>query len=228
MKELDRPKLQELPPDTGPFAVLQGPEMPTQGNFTHGFPEGLIVHFTAGRYLQGVQNAIDTAKYGAKHGLAYWVLARDGTTLKTHPVTRWGYHAGVSSHPLLGSSVSSRTIGVELCNGGKLLKKNGEFKTWYGSTVDAKYVRQIKKPRYQGEEPGYYHMASPAQESALLELILGLKKLRPDIFQLEKVLGHDEVAGGRKNDPGGALSIGMEDFRKILKAQALKRGIPNA
>jgi lysozyme family protein len=49
-----------------------------------------------------------------------------------------------------------------------------------------------------------------------VKLLLWLKGNQPDVFQFEFVLGHDEVSPGRKNDPGGALSVTLPQFRERL------------
>ena len=51
-----------------------------------------------------------------------------------------------------------------------------------------------------------------------------LKKNNPEIFNLEYVLGHSEISAGRKQDPGGALSMSMVEFReKLIENYTLDR-----
>lgn len=70
---------------------------------------------------------------------------------------------------------------------------------------------------------GTYEKYTEKQEQALIELVLWLKKNNPSVFNLDYVLGHDEVAGPsgigrwRKTDPGGSLSMTMDKFRTLLK-----------
>jgi len=51
----------------------------------------------------------------------------------------------------------------------------------------------------------------------LFKLLRWLEYNGNGIFKLDFVLGHDEVAPSRKNDPGGSLSMTMPEFRKKLK-----------
>ena len=53
------------------------------------------------------------------------------------------------------------------------------------------------------------------------------KKNNPNIFNVDYILGHDEVAGprgigkSRKQDPGGALSMTMTELRELVKKKTL-------
>jgi N-acetyl-anhydromuramyl-L-alanine amidase AmpD len=220
VQEPERPDPETVPGDVQittldkPLLSFPSLQMKTQGTFANGFPKGLVVHFTAGRDEKGLQSAKDTVAWGIQMGYAFWCMGTDGQIIRTHDVSRWGYHCGSSSWPTLGSSLSNQLLGLEICNPG-LLKKSGEkYLTWFGAEVPAHMVVEIKDRRYPQETPGFYAKYTPEQESALVDLILYLKASRPDVFQIAYVLGHDEVSPGRKNDPGGALSMGMPELRK--------------
>lgn len=219
--EPDRPAQTSLPPPPHPFEprIVSKLVMKTQGEYSKGYPEGLVLHFTAGRYEKGVDSALSTVENGAKNGFAFWAMGTDGTIVKGHDIKKWGYHAGVSERAPLGSSVSKKLLGLEVCNAGKLTKDaKGNFTTWFGTTVPLDQVRYIPKARYPEEETGYYHAYTSEQETAIVNLILWLEKHGKGVFKLENVFGHDEVCmpRGRKNDPGGALALGMPEFRKAL------------
>jgi hypothetical protein len=206
--------------------------MKTQGTYPSGYPQGAIVHFTAGG-----PDGLNTVKGGIRNGFCFFVIAPDGNVLQNFELNRWGYHAGKSSHQKLGNSVSRFLVGIEVCNAGKLRQVDaGTFRPWFN---DPDHYRRNNEPippgvpnpardfradavrfveRRHNREAGWYHKYTPEQEQALTTLILWLKQNAPGIFQLEFVLGHDEVSPGRKNDPGGALSMTMPEYRAHLAA----------
>ena len=90
---------------------------------------------------------------------------------------------------------------------------NGE---WYR----AGEVRRV--PAEGNIKAGIYLPYSFEQFEALTNLCLYLDRTFPS-FSLDRVFGHDEVAPGRKNDPGGALAnpaqlMTMAEFRGYLKS----------
>ncbi|HEY5895502.1 MAG TPA: N-acetylmuramoyl-L-alanine amidase [Chthoniobacterales bacterium] len=206
--------------------------MKTRGRYAGGFPRGAIVHFTAGG-----PNAVNTVEGGIGNGYCFFVIAPNGDVFQNFDLDEWGYHAGKSAYPRLGSGVSQFLVGVEVCNAGKLRQLDeNTFRPWFN---DPEYYRKNREavPRgvpnpardYQRDlvrfverkdncEAGWYLRYSTEQEKSLEELLLWLKREEPDIFQFDFVLGHDEVSPGRKNDPGGALSRTMPEFRARLKA----------
>ena len=209
-----------------PKAITQL-SMPTKGEFEKGYPKGVVVHFTAGHF-GSVQAALNTVSNGKKNGYAFWCIASDGTVLQTHPVSRWGYHAGesawknVSVGKLVGR-VSDDLLGIEITCGGLLTKKGNKFFTWFNKEVPPEEVRYVTEAEY-GCPTGYYHKFTEAQEKSLIDIILWLKRMdTKNVFTFDNVLGHHEVSGKRgigywrKNDPGGSLSLNMDQFRNLLK-----------
>ncbi len=194
-----------------PFATKVTPEMKARGSYRKGYPEGAVVHFTAGRRKDG-KSAIS---YGREQGHAYFIIDAAGEIFQAIPLNRWGYHAGTSSWPKLGSGVSQYLVGIEIMAAGRLEKqKDGSFKTWFGVTVPKAEVRTVKAK--ENVKAGNYQAYTAAQEESLTGLLLWLKRNHPSVFNLDLVLGHDEVAPSRKDDPGGALSCTMPEFRKRL------------
>jgi len=191
-----------------PFAKRTAKEMPTQGEYRKGHPEGAVVHYTAGRHnLTAIDSAI-------ANGLSYFLITHDGTVYQGAPLNRWGVHAGKSAYPGLGKGVSQYLVGIELTNAGLLSEKG---LAWFGQPVSDS--RRIKEPRYQGEAPGLYEAYTTSQEKSLFALLQWLKSNAPDVFSYDFVVGHNEVCvpAGRKQDPGGALSMSMPALREALK-----------
>lgn len=193
-----------------PFALKRKEKMVTRGKYRKSYPEGAVIHFTAGR------SAESSFQHGLKSGYCFFVIAEDGAIHQAFPLDCWGYHAGESFHKKLGNGVSKYLVGIELSNPGKLIKKrDGSYETWYGEKVDSKNVKHYPK-QTKNIEAGYYLSFTEQQETSLKNLLSWLKNNNPSVFHYELVLGHDEVSPGRKSDPGGALSKTMEDFRSSL------------
>ena len=215
-----------------PKAIKTEGKQRTRGYYKHGYPQGAVVHFTAGRsrnkeeggkrqadthYEQGLRSVKHSVDKGA---YTYFLISRDGTVFQNFPLNRWGYHAGKSYLPGLSGSVSDKLVGIEVMNAGKLEKKGDVYHAWFTTTSKGDKPFYKHEVRYfsgsKNQAKGYYHKYSPEQEKALKELLLWLKHNNPEVFSLEKVVGHDEVSPGRKSDPGGSLSVAMKDYRRIL------------
>lgn len=203
-----------------PEAEIVRPFMTTRGKYQKGYPRGAIVHFTAGRYGTGALS------YGKEMGYCYFLIDFDGKVYQSFPLNEWGYHAGKSQYPGLGSGVSDDLVGIEVCCAGKvekvLIENDTRFKAWFHK--NPKEYFQEHEVRYcsakDNIEVGWYHKYTEAQEESLQHLILWLHSNNPEVFSMDFVLGHDEVSPKRKNDPGGSLSWTMPAFRSKLKYMA--------
>ena len=209
--------------------------MKAVGTFKYNYPVMILVHFTAGRFENGAANAYSTIDGGIKNSYNYMCIANEGTVVQASPLNKWGYHAGESSWSKylpkwISGSVSDESVGIEMNNAGKLEKtSDGGFKTWYGDYIPKENVRYVTEEEW-GCPTGYYHKYTDAQEKALIDLCVWLIKNDPNgIMTADHIVGHHEVVGKlgigrwRKNDPGGALSMPMPKFRKLI-AEKLRGG----
>jgi N-acetyl-anhydromuramyl-L-alanine amidase AmpD len=156
----------------------------------------IIYHYTAG----GSQS--DTVKYfqdPASKVSAHYVLGRDGKVVQMVPLNRAAWHAGESK--LAGAAgVNSFSIGIEICNWGKLTKKDDKFYVWSGAP-------------YRGPAPvraagAYWEPYTDEQYKSLARLTNALLAK----YSIKHITGHSDIAlpKGRKTDPGAAF-----DYQRI-------------
>jgi len=190
----------------------------TQGKYrtSGGRARGCVVHYTAGRSLEGAKNAISTLTYLASRGLGCLVMDSNGIIYraKNHDLHKVGFHAGKSSW-LDQTSISYHCIGMELCCAGKL-DQSGT--SWFNESYNKSLINEIKVPKDNQKVGKYHKYTTTAQEFALTNFLLWQLDVNPD-FQIQWIVGHDEISPDRKSDPGGSLSITMPELREYLKAQ---------
>ncbi len=197
--------------------------MPTQGYYVRGWPQGAVVHFTAGRSLRGDADAEATIKFGSAKSHCYFCISTTGKVYQTAPLNRWGSHAGDSQYPGLGKWVSSKLVGIEVCNAGRVKRTDRGYEpSWNtpGAASNTYFQEPDVRTVTAGDNilvAGSFHKYTPEQEASLFDLLLWLHRSNPAVFNLDFVLGHDEVSPHRKADPGGALSMTMPLLRRALK-----------
>ena len=135
----------------------------------------------------------------------------------TKLLRNWGYHAGRSTWIDYENvkTLNDKFIGIEVVSAGKVEAVDSEanpplyYKTWFGKTLNKEEVREIN-----GE---YFHKFTKEQEKSLIDLLVWLYKQNPEVFKIENIVGHCEVSPGRKVDPGGSLSLSMNELRKVVE-----------
>lgn len=188
--------------------------------------KGLVVHYTAGHNTHGKSDAVNTMKSLSKRGLGCLTMDYDGNIYKASN-QGWSdvaYHAGSSSWKGK-SGVSRYCMGMEICCPGKLIESFGEYYPWYAFKDDGSIRRNAKHidqervnltARDRNIKGGVYEMFSEAQEQSLINFISWQLEVNTE-FQIDWVVGHDEISPRRKSDPGGSLSLNMNVFREKLK-----------
>lgn len=194
--------------------------------------------------------SLDMMRSGQANGFHYGEISRTGTIFlaENFEWSEWGSHAGASRCPVTQrAGVSRYYVGFEMNNPGRLYEaqEDGVFCPWFNTIRDADgdvildargrcHRKSVHDEWYAAPEvrtvatdgnikAGTYLPYSFDQFEALTNLCLYLAKTFPTTFSLDRVLGHDEVAPARKNDPGGALAdparlMTMAAFRAYLKS----------
>jgi N-acetylmuramoyl-L-alanine amidase len=169
-------------------------------------PEAIIVHYSVTANLQGTVQALKARDYVSCH------LAIDGyregersvlQCAQMVPFNRRAYHAGESSwngRPAL----NGWAIGIEVSNPGPLLLRNGQLFTtwgsrWVGDSVAATHA--------SGLAPHEWNHWAPFTDEEIELLIQLCATLRAAYPTIREVLGHDQVAPGRKFDPGPCVNL---------------------
>lgn len=169
----------------------------------------LVIHFTAGA---SAQSSIDYWKNLANGVCAHIVIDRDGTIYQCRPFNRTAGHAGPSkwrdpkTGTLYSGSLNKCSIGIELANG--------------GDTFPTKF--SALKPTWARHKNGGRECNWETYPEAQIAALLDLSKLLVDTYHLDDILGHDDCAPDRKNDPGPAFPM------LRLRAHCGFSGLPHA
>jgi N-acetylmuramoyl-L-alanine amidase len=93
------------------------------------------------------------------------------------------------------------SIGIELDNAGKMTKSGQAFVSWFGRKYDADQV--IEAVHRNESSPSYWHTYSEEQLTSCFDLCRCLTRTYP----IKTIVGHEEIAPGRKIDPGPAFPL---------------------
>jgi N-acetylmuramoyl-L-alanine amidase len=190
-----------------PQATLHGDLIETGvGEFEGGKPKGITVHYTAGG------TATSTIDYLRKTALRYHLLIdRRGLVYQLVYLDRKVNHAGPADW--LGLSPNRNHISVSLANWGTLEKVDDRYLTWARKSLPSSQVAY--RPFTRGDKKGYWEACTPEAEESLYRVLHWLCVncgIEP-----KHICGHDE-ATSRKVDPGGILSVSMDELRHSVCA----------
>lgn len=167
-------------------------------------PKYLVVHYTAG---PNAKRAIETLLSPARKASAHLVIGRDGEVTQLVEFNKRAWHAGLSSWKGL-KGLNAHSIGIELSNPGKLKKTSTGWKTWFDAKVDPEHV--LEAVHRNGGGLSGWHTYTAEQLDALTQVA----EVLFSTYGLEDVLGHEDIAPGRKTDPGPAFP--MAQFKAAL------------
>ncbi len=190
-------------PDGSPLRFVTTPNM---GGIMR--PEYMVMHYTAGGSAEG---AIAWLRDARAQASAHVVIARDGSVTQMVPFNRIAWHAGRSNWAGR-SGLNAFSIGIELDNAGRMERVGGR---WVASATKRAYadddvlVARHKHDPAGAPESGWHEYTEAQLESALAVGLLLMQR-----YALSDVLGHEDIAPGRKSDPGPAFP--MASFRGRL------------
>ena len=172
-------------------------------------PRFLVMHYTAGRSFD---TSVSWLCNPLAKASAHLVIGRDGEVAQLAPFDRIAWHAGESDwHGL--SSLNRYAIGIELDNGGVLQRTGaGTWQTWFEMTIPAAEVIVAAHARGGGER-GWH-----AYPKVQIDTALAVAEALQEAYDLEDVLGHDDISWARKTDPGPAFP--MISFRSRVLGRA--------
>lgn len=164
-------------------------------------PKYLIIHYTADSNMNGV---ISWFKNPAAEASAHLLIGRDGRIAQMVPFNQRAWHAGQSQWGNV-HGLNDCSIGIELVNAGKLVKKQGVFVNWADHAIPTGEV--IEATHKNEDSPAFWHDYAKPQIKAAIAVAKALVSAYPIV----EILGHDDIAPNRKCDPGPAFP--MAEFK---------------
>lgn len=166
-------------------------------------PRFLVMHYTAGA---SAESSIAWLTNPDAKASAHLVIGRDGSITQLVNFDRKAWHAG-RSHWRDVSGLNGHSIGIELDNPGLLQGAPGKWRTAWGRPVADSEVIEAPRP-FDGQLLAW-HSYTELQLEAAKEAAMALVRH----YGLEEIVGHEDIAPGRKNDPGPAFP--MTSFRNL-------------
>ena len=156
----------------------------------------LIMHFTAGSYA----GAVDWLCNPAAKASAHLVIAEDGAVTQLARFDRATWHAGVSQWRGV-TAMNTASIGMELANYGDMIEgAPGAYHVGRASIPDDRVM--VAAHRHGGPRRPWHTYPAVQQETAL-----AIAKALHAAYRFEDVAGHEDIAPGRKVDPGPAFPL---------------------
>lgn len=162
-------------------------------------PEIIVLHYTASGGEDGKGDATYLSRASSRAS-AHTVHGRNGSVHQIVPFNKRAWHAGKSEYKGR-KNVNGFSIGIEIDNWGWL--KDG--KSHAGTTVPSDQV-------FHGDRSGHTHWEAykPKQLEAVEEIIAAICAE----YDIKDIVGHEDIAPGRKQDPGPALDEFMSKMKE--------------
>lgn len=169
----------------------------TSGQFKAGLPDTLVIHFTGGSSAASSVAHLSSPDVKAS---AHVVIGAGGEIYQLVPFNLIAWHAGESRWNGR-NGLNHYSIGIELDNPGRLKPAGSDFISEFGRRYAANDVIQA---RHRNEsEMSYWHVYTPQLIDACFDLCRELVKA----YGINTIVGHEEIAPGRKSDPGPAFPL---------------------
>ena len=166
-------------------------------------PTVIVLHYTASGGPDGSGDASYLSRASSRAS-AHVVVGRNGSIDQIVPFNKKAWHAGKSSYEGK-SNVNDFSIGIEIDNWGWLV----DHKSHLGEVVPEQF-------RFKGTRSGYSEWEAYREEQ--LAAVEGVIQAICDEYPIVDIVGHEDVAPGRKQDPGPAL----DEFKQRMKEKYAK------
>jgi len=151
------------------------------------------MHFTASGSLQGT---VDWFKNLNSSVSAHLVIGRDGEIVQMVPFNVQAWHAGKSEWGKY-RSLNNHSIGIELVNWGQL-KRSVTGLNWVSWTN-----KQVPNDDIHLNDFRAWQRYTKEQMVAAVEACQAIC----EAYVIQDILGHSDIAPGRKTDPGPAFPM---------------------
>jgi len=166
-------------------------------------PDAIVIHYT------GMTNAIDaikvltTKKPEGGNASAHLVIGKQGEVTQLARFNKRTWHAGESAYKGR-KGYNSLSIGIEIDNVG-----------WLKKQADGKYSRARLSKVYENNQVVHERHFNPAvpyeyweeYTNKQIAVVFELCELLRQHYGIIEILGHDEIAPERKQDPGPAFPM---------------------
>lgn len=167
------------------------------GPFANGLPDTVVIHYTAGGTYGSSVNWLTNKDAKAS---AHLVIGRKGEIAQLLPFNISAWHAGRSQWNGR-SGLNKFSIGIEIANAGILVKRASGYFTSFGKKIDDENV-VLATHKNQNEEKAWEGYTQ--QQLEVVEAIcIALK----NTYNINEIVGHDDIAPKRKTDPGPAYPL---------------------
>lgn len=167
------------------------------GDFSPGNPDTIIIHYTAGRNAGSSINTLCDPNVKAS---AHLVIGRDMSITQLVPFNIIAWHAGKSAYEGR-KGFNKYSIGIEIDNAGELTKQGDEYVSWFGARYTAYDV--FEGIHRNQTRTSYWHRYTKEQ----IEITEEICRMLIKEYNIKHILGHEEIAPGRKTDPGPAFPL---------------------
>ncbi|MFC1527061.1 N-acetylmuramoyl-L-alanine amidase, partial [Candidatus Latescibacterota bacterium] len=176
------------------------------GAFASGRADTIVIHYTAG---DNAESAIATLSDPERRVSAHLVVGRDGAISQLLPFDTVGWHAGASEWRGR-TRLNQYSIGIEIDNAGQLEDRDGHCVSWFGREYpEAEVTWGVH--RNQDDLTPWHRF--PYEQIRVVEELCSLLIAE---YGIEEIVGHEEIAPGRKIDPGPAFPLD-EIRRRLLR-----------
>lgn len=168
----------------------------------------LVMHFTYGGTARSSAEWFRDPKNPGSS--AHVVVDRDGSFVQCVPFDTVAWHAGKSRWKgIIG--LNNHALGIELANWGYLQRSVGGWQSYTGTKIAEPVMALHRNGNPHGETtPIGWEPYPDVQFRAAAALARTLIR----VYALTEIVGHDDIAPGRKWDPGPAFD--MARFRALV------------